>query len=364
MHIAYLIGSSSWGGLEMNQVKNARWMMEAGNQVTVLGTENPRVIQFCTEHQIPFRKIDSHKKYYDFKASRKLRNLLKELQVEHVIIRDVRDMSVSALAKFWSKKAFKLHYFMEMQLGVSKKNPLHTLRFKQLNTWSCPLNWLHEQVLSMTKMNPEKVITLPSPFDPKPFQSTLNQQDARLNMDLPENVFLVGLAGRFDIQKGQLLLLDAVENNPNKAIHVVLLGEPTHNEGDEYARLLQEKIATPELKNRVFIRPFRSDIETFYRAIDVFVMASKAETVGMVTLEALASGCLVIGSNAGGTPEILGEGKRGLLFTPLDSNSLNEKLTEAYENQQAISKEDMLNYVSDFDYRKVIPQVIERLKNA
>lgn len=362
MHIGFLIGSDSWGGLEMNQVKSARWMMESGMQVSVISVNNPRIIAFCREYNIPHLLIPPHKKYYDFKASRILRKLIKQYEIKHLIIRDVRDMSTTALARFWSKKAFRLHYFMEMQLGVKKTNPLHTLRFAQLDTWSCPLHWLQDQVNIMTHMKSNRVIHIPSPMDTEPFRFAVSKQEARKLMDLPEESFLVGLAGRFDPQKGQLLLLEALAKNPNKTIEILFLGEPTANEGMGYYEKMQDLIAQMELTNRIYIRPFRNDIQVFYKAIDVFVMASKAETVGMVTLEALASSCPVIGSNAGGTPEILDFGKRGYLFETQNSDSLSEQLTQALQQTKKLDWDTIQLYIHTYDYHEVIPQVILRLQ--
>lgn len=362
MHIGFLIGTDSWGGLEMNQVKTARWMQENGLRVTILSAGNQRVESFCKEYGLQLQFISSHKKYYDFKASKELRALINLLKIDHIIIRDVRDMSTVALARFWSKKAFRLHYFMEMQLGVSKKNLLHSLRFSQLDTWSCPLQWLQKQVGEMTKMNPKNIVHIPSPMDTAPFRNGLSKTDAREALQLPQDKFIIGLAGRFDPQKGQTLLLEALKLNPSKEIHVLFLGEPTANEGTAYFEQMTAYMNDPHFEGRIHIRPFRSDINVFYQAIDVFVMASKAETVGMVTLEALASRCTVIGSNAGGTPEILGFGSRGYLFTPLNASSLNEEIIYAFENPKELDWNEIETYINQFDYHQVIPQVIKRLQ--
>ena len=114
----------------MNQAKNALWMLQKGHFVLALGRENSSFQKFCEEHHIPFQKIEKHRKYYDFKAARQLREHLSKNKIEHLILRDVKDMSVSVAAKFWSKSSFKVHYFMEMQLGDSQKNILHTVRFR------------------------------------------------------------------------------------------------------------------------------------------------------------------------------------------------------------------------------------------
>lgn len=363
MRIAYLVGTDSWGGLEMNQAKNALWMKERGHQILVLGRENSKLETFCSNHQLDFEAIEPHKKYYDFKHAKQLNALLTKHQIDHLIIRDVRDMSIAVAAKYRSKKhPFKVHYFMEMQLGVKKTNPLHTLRFKLLDTWSCPLNWLKQQVETMTKMPKDRIVMIPSALDVTPFQTSLSKSEARHLLDLPEHKIIIGLAGRFDPQKGQLLLLDALSKLENKEVGVLFLGEPTAHEGADYHQQMLQTIATNGLEDRVFVRPFRSDIEVFYKAIDAFVMASKAETVGMVTLEAMASGTPVIGSNAGGTIEILQNGKLGYLFETLNANSLAEKITLFIQQPNHFSSKELQKGVAKFSHHLVFDKVEKQLQ--
>ena len=50
-----------------------------------------------------------------------------------------------------------------------------------------------------------------------------------------------------------------------------------------------------------------------YDALDGFGMTSESETIGTVTLEAMARGVSVVGTDAGGTSKLLAEG-RGLLY--------------------------------------------------
>ena len=55
-----------------------------------------------------------------------------------------------------------------------------------------------------------------------------------------------------------------------------------------------------------------ADLDAAYAAADVLVLASRAETYGMVVTEALARGLPVIASAVGGVPEAVGRrGRRG-----------------------------------------------------
>ena len=72
-----------------------------------------------------------------------------------------------------------------------------------------------------------------------------------------------------------------------------------------------------------FVGPLApDDLDHAYRAADALVLASRAETYGMVVTEALARGLPVIATSVGGLPEALGrgsdDGEPGLLVPPGD----------------------------------------------
>jgi glycosyltransferase involved in cell wall biosynthesis len=348
----------SLGGLEMNHVRNATWMAERGHTVFVFCLKDSPIENMAMKSNLNVIHIQKHRKYYDFSKGRTLASLLKKHQISFLFIRDTRDMSIAASAKFFSAKdSFKLVYFMEMQLGVKKTNFLHSIRFRFIDAWSCPLQWLEKQVHTMTHLNPSKTHIIPSGVDLKPFQRELSKEEARKIMDLPNEKIILGLIGRFDTHKGQLLVLEAFKQLKNKNLCICFLGEPTRNEGLDYYHQMTQQISENQWEMNVFIRPFRSDIEVFYKAIDACIMASKAETVGMVTLESLACGTPVIGSNAGGTPEILQHGKWGVLFESLNPKDLAIKIDYFLQNHSQWIESDLKKEAEKYSHHLVSEKV-------
>jgi glycosyltransferase involved in cell wall biosynthesis len=73
-----------------------------------------------------------------------------------------------------------------------------------------------------------------------------------------------------------------------------------------------------------------ADLGRSYAAADLVVLASRAETYGMVIIEALARGLPVITTEVGGVPEALGHGvdgiRPGLLVPPEDPAALGAAL--------------------------------------
>lgn len=332
-HIAYFCASLSWGGLEMNQLRNAEWMHNRGHKVMIFVQEGSKIHQEAKALGITVDFVNAHRKYYDVVNASKLIKKIKKLKVTHLIVRDPKDMSLSALAKSWSINKFFLAYFMEMQIGIPKRDILHTLRYESFDLWSCPLPWLEKQVHELTKYPKERTVIIPSGLElEKYFNAPMADESKRL-LDLAVDKEYIGLVGRFDEQKRQLLLLEAFNKIKNKVQHdLIFLGESTHGESDDYFEKLKGFVKDNGLESRVHFRPFRPDVETFYAAIDVFVMATKSETFGMVTIEAMAAGCKIVGSNKGGTVEILNHGEFGELFESGDVADLANKLLTSISN--------------------------------
>jgi glycosyltransferase involved in cell wall biosynthesis len=70
-----------------------------------------------------------------------------------------------------------------------------------------------------------------------------------------------------------------------------------------------------------------------YASADVFVMPSKTETLGLVLMEAMASGCPVVACRAGGIPDAVEDGVTGYLFEPEDKLGLIETVRRALGNE-------------------------------
>ena len=72
----------------------------------------------------------------------------------------------------------------------------------------------------------------------------------------------------------------------------------------------------------------RSRVPELFRAHDVLCVPSYAEALGVVFLEALASGVPAIGSNVGGIPEVLDHGRAGWLPEPGNAQSIRRALED------------------------------------
>ena len=145
--------------------------------------------------------------------------------------------------------------------------------------------------------------------------------------------FVVGFVSRIEINKGWDVFLDAIKVLINKKMNIkfILIGQ-----GNEYDKLIK-KIRDYDLeKNKSLeLYPFldQKDLVDMYNKMDVFCFPTrrKSESLGLVGLEAMACGAIVIGSNCFGPSSYLIDGVNGFVFNPKDSNELRGKIMDVYK---------------------------------
>jgi glycosyltransferase involved in cell wall biosynthesis len=86
------------------------------------------------------------------------------------------------------------------------------------------------------------------------------------------------------------------------------------------------------LQNQCVFVPATPLVPEYLRVFDIFVSCSSSEAFSNAILEAMACGICAVGSNVGGTPELIGNDVRGLLFQSGDAGDLANKLNTLIEN--------------------------------
>ena len=344
----------------MNTWRHALWMDERGHDVFIFCVAGSKLQKTAEDTGLKVITVKRNKKGLDLRSAIGLKQKLKTHKIQLVWFRDKRDLSVIALTKILSGRKFRVLYQQAMQLGVSKKEFWHTIRFKQIDYWIAPLHYLAKQVKEKTKFPHDKIHVIPLAIDTAGFNKNLpDKEKARNYFNIPESAFVIGMIGRIDPHKAQLFVLKTVKKLQEERgdVHFLMVGDKTKNEWEEYYKEVENKASQNE---RIHLFPFMDKPEPFYAATDVFVMASKNETFGMVTIEAMLSGKIIVGTNSAGTKELIGDEERGAFFEWEDSESLEKALNTVLDKLSVAESraEKAKAYAEEmFDYRKEIDQI-------
>jgi glycosyltransferase involved in cell wall biosynthesis len=145
-----------------------------------------------------------------------------------------------------------------------------------------------------------------------------NQEDAP-NGSGPTVLFVGNVAGN----KGIETIFDSILRLRSKYPRIRL--EVVGNSGDDLLANLQARIEFERIGDNVSLHGFvdRSRLPEFYRRADVFCSPAQYEGgVANVYLEAMACGCPVVASTAGGAPEAVVDGETGFLVPPTDTDAV------------------------------------------
>lgn len=145
-------------------------------------------------------------------------------------------------------------------------------------------------------------------FDPdqQPADRSIRQR-----FGIPEHAPLVGIAARMNPWKGQYELIGAAVLLQQKFpdLHVMILGSNVPEMRAQYEQQAREG----GIAERLHFGGFQADVRPFLREFDLFVHPSYREPFGLSIVEAMAMRKPVIACGTGGVPEIITDGKDGML---------------------------------------------------
>jgi glycosyltransferase involved in cell wall biosynthesis len=155
-------------------------------------------------------------------------------------------------------------------------------------------------------------------------------ETARFALKLPPDALVIGTLGRLTEQKGQRILLQAVASLVRDTPNVVLFlaGDgPLREE-------LESEAARLGLADRARFLGLRRDRATLYAAMDIFVLPSRWEGLSLALVEAMGAGRAVVATDVGGNPEVVRDGRTGLLVPATDSGALAGALERLARDRQ------------------------------
>lgn len=129
---------------------------------------------------------------------------------------------------------------------------------------------------------------------------------------------------------------------PHKGVDYLIEAIPGHIEldivGPVYDQEYYERLRKLAFGKNINFLHGLTDEEIAYKfatsSVFVFPSVYENELFGLVILEAMASGCAVIGTNVGGIPEVIIDKETGFLVAPKDQVALREKIEYLIKNPQ------------------------------
>ena len=221
----------------------------------------------------------------------------------------------------------------------------------------------------------DKITVIPLGVDLKvyhPVDANINSErfleakkELRHRLGIPKDAFVIGSfqkdgegwdeGNKPKLIKGPDVFCDAISKINSKKRVFVLLSGPAR--GYVKNRLKDDGI---EYKHFIFDNP--GEVAELYRAIDLYIIASREEGGPKAILESMASGVPVISTKVGMAPDIIKDNENGLLCEIEDSNRIAELTIEMMKDTTRVDRliKHGLQTANQFEMGRVV-EMYEKL---
>jgi glycosyltransferase involved in cell wall biosynthesis len=171
----------------------------------------------------------------------------------------------------------------------------------------------------------EKVKVIPTAVSPpkKSLSYEKAKEALREELGLGNESKFIGQISVLRGWKGHPFLFESFNllASDNPTLHLVIVGD-----GPMMPALMKRRDLS-EFGNRIHLVGHKSNVFDYIKAFECVILSSiKNEGIPQCLLQAMAMAVPVIGTRVGGIPEIITDGKTGLLVNPEDSISMERKI--------------------------------------
>lgn len=302
----------------------------------------------------------------DYKAYKKIRELLKEIQPDIVHTHASKAGFIGRAAAISLKIPVVLHTFhghvFHSYFGNAK-----TQLFKQIERYLAKRstgiiaisNLQKEELSEIHKIAPAKKFkVIPLGFDLEKFSENkvINRAIIRTEYNLQPDEVAIAIVGRLAPVKDHDYFLKVIEDllgQTKQKLRVFIVGD-----GSEKAHI-EEGVAKIHQKypDTIVMTSWILDIAAFNQGMDIMCLTSKNEGTPVSIIEAQASGIAVISTDVGGVRDILEDGKAGFVIKRGNIETYTEKLRLLVEDSSLRKKFSIFgqeNVRYKFSYHRLV----------
>lgn len=220
-----------------------------------------------------------------------------------------------------------------------------------------PSNYYYEIINKNEKIKNKNIIISPSGgIDSRIFYDMNNRSNEKIN---------IGYVSRIEPDKGWDTFIDAIAKLNKENYQFFLVGEGSQRPE------MDMLIAKYDFGDSLTVLPLlnQHELNEYFNKMNIFVFPSRSESesLGLVGLEAMAAGTILIGANNGGIATYLKNEKNGFIFDKNSSNDLASKIEYVsklnLDEILKIKKNAKATAVIEYGSEQIMDNLIKVLKN-
>lgn len=359
--ICELCLSPDLGGLELYMMRASRYL---GDTCISVINEKGKLRSYYDDTPYRYYTLRRRSVLTAWLTARDLARIIDDEAIDVLHVHWTKDLPTAVIAKLISKRKPKVVQSRHMTMTRFKDDLYHRFLYRNLDLILAVTQQVKSQIEKFIPVSIRpKVETLYIGAEQPVIIFEEENKERREELGLADS-FTVGIVGRIEPQKGQWVVIDAIEKLIKQGIdaRALIIG---HAMSEEYLSALQKDVIMRGLKDRIIFTGFTREAQSMMQLCDVMVLATENETFGLVLIEAMMCGVCVVASDSGGPLEIIDDGVNGLLFKTFDADDLAEKLvvlqkdSKLREKYALKGKEKVLEVFESEKQFEVLQKILE-----
>ncbi|MEQ8623564.1 MAG: glycosyltransferase family 4 protein [Vicingaceae bacterium] len=324
LRVLHVSTALSWRGGEQ-QLAYLIEELRATVDTFVLCAKGSKMEQFCIKNGVD-HYCSQKRSSLDLGFALNLKRLCKKLEIDLCHLHDAHAHTFAILAASLFNNKTPLILSRRVDFPI-KKNWFSHFKYnhKQIVKILCVSDTI-KKITAAGIENKQKLSTVYSGIDLNKFKSRTNKLRKELNIN--EDTIIIGNTSAIADHKDYFTFVDVAEKllSNKKNIQFLIIGDgPMCAEIEAYVHL-------KKLEKAILFTGFRNDIPEVLADLDIFFISSKTEGLGTSILDAFAAQVPVVGTAAGGIPELIEDNVTGKLCPVKDVDCLAESLSDLCKN--------------------------------
>ena len=315
LRILHVDPERNWGGGEAQVFGLLSYLAQRGHHNDLLAHPHGRLFQ--KSQALDVRTIPLIvRNDLDVRSVAKLRRVIRREDYDIVHLHTKR---AHALSLWLAHKSPRPKYLVTRRMDYPESNNWYTrcLYNRKVDGVVAISQRIYELLIA-AGVRDDAIRLIHSGVDPRPFEAAAKKSAP------PSGRIVVGMVAVLEERKGHRLLLEAARRLKEQGCRISyrFAGEGS------LKKSLEATAYNLGLKEDVHFLGFVSDVPGFLADVDVVVLPSLFEGLGVSVLEAMAAGKAVIASRAGGLPELVIDATTGFLVEPRDGAGLADAIAK------------------------------------
>lgn len=328
MNIIFATSITIMGGGEVWMLRTLSELQKNGHQVSLLCRDDSEIKKIAQENGINAIALNFGGELNPFTILKLVRLFIKK-NVDIILTNMEKETRLCGIASKISSKG-KLINRRGIDLPI-KNNFRNKITYKKL-TEKIITNSLatkNSLLKNIDWLNENKIDVVYNGINIHEYSES-NTKNLKEELKINQESKVIGFVGRLSPQKGIEYLVEAYAKIAEvyKDTYLLIVGE---GELKEYCVTEFRKL---NLTDKVIFTGFRKDIPNVMRTIDILVLPSLWEGFGIVLVEAMAAQKPCVASRISSIPEIVINGKTGILVDAKNSDALASALSTLLSDEE------------------------------